>query len=246
MRGGRDARQLRAPDLRPASDRCAGRCRSCAPMRTRAGSTCSTRSSARASRRCRSSRVGAIDQRARTDRPAASSRIAERPRTLLVGGGVGIPPMVFLAESLKATPRRSALAAAGADGLGDRVSVPRAALDRSSCPACRAEAIACMPLLDDWGVASRLASLSGFAGLLPRLRDGPRGALAGVAGRRTTLARSRDVRVRPDADAAGHRRASRAGSACRARSRSRNSWRAPSAAAPVARCRSSDRRRRSR
>lgn len=27
---------------------------------------------------------------------------AERPRALLIGGGVGIPPMLFLAESLKA------------------------------------------------------------------------------------------------------------------------------------------------
>ena len=27
----------------------------------------------------------------------------ERPRTLLVGGGVGIPPMVFLTEALRAT-----------------------------------------------------------------------------------------------------------------------------------------------
>ena len=69
-----------------------------------------------------------IDQRARPDRQRLRRRIRERPRTLLVGGGVGIPPMVFLAETLRERHGR-AVEAAGADGLGDPVSVPRAALD---------------------------------------------------------------------------------------------------------------------
>ena len=127
----------------------------------RAGSRCSTRSSAPDSRALAARRAG--DASACWARSArASSRIRERPRALLVGGGVGIPPMVFLAESMRERTRR-AVEAAGADGLGDSVSVPGAALDdpRAGMPA---GAIACMPLLDDWGVPSRLASKAGFPG----------------------------------------------------------------------------------
>ncbi len=85
-----------------------------------------------------------------------------RPRTLLIGGGVGIPPMVFLAETLKA--RRDApwqpLVL-----MGSEIEFPfRARPSRILLPGMPADVIACMPLLDDWGVASRLATLSGFAG----------------------------------------------------------------------------------
>jgi dihydroorotate dehydrogenase electron transfer subunit len=82
---------------------------------------------------------------------------AKRP--LLIGGGVGMPPMIFVAEALRRDgslpfvilgsevpfpfePRPSQLLV---DGLPDGV-------------------IAAMPLLDDWGIPSRLASLQGFAG----------------------------------------------------------------------------------
>jgi dihydroorotate dehydrogenase electron transfer subunit len=86
----------------------------------------------------------------------------ERPRTLLVGGGVGIPPMVFLAESLKS--RRDArwqpLVL-----MGSEIEFPfRARPSQILVPGVPAEAIACMPLLDDWGVASRLASFGDFPG----------------------------------------------------------------------------------
>jgi dihydroorotate dehydrogenase electron transfer subunit len=85
-----------------------------------------------------------------------------RPRTLLVGGGVGIPPMVFLAESLKA--RRDAqwqpLVL-----MGSEIPFPfRARPSTIVVPGIPAGAIACMPLLDDWGVPSRLATLAGYAG----------------------------------------------------------------------------------
>ena len=87
---------------------------------------------------------------------------AARPRTLLVGGGVGIPPMVFLAESLKA--RRDApwqpLVL-----MGSEIPFPfRARPSTIVVPGIPAGAIACMPLLDDWGVPSRLATLAGYAG----------------------------------------------------------------------------------
>ena len=87
---------------------------------------------------------------------------ARRPRTLLVGGGVGIPPMVFLAESLKA--RRDApwqpLVL-----MGSEIPFPfRARPSTIVVPGIPAGTIACMPLLDDWGVPSRLATLAGYAG----------------------------------------------------------------------------------
>ena len=90
---------------------------------------------------------------------------AERPRTLLVGGGVGIPPMVFLAE---------ALAADHASGwqplvlMGSEVPFPfRARPSTILVPGVPDGTIACMPLLDGWGIPSRLASLAGFAGCYP-------------------------------------------------------------------------------
>jgi dihydroorotate dehydrogenase electron transfer subunit len=87
---------------------------------------------------------------------------AGRPRTLLVGGGVGIPPMVFLAESLKARTdaRWQPLVL-----MGSEIPFPfRARPSTIVVPGIPAEAIACMPLLDDWGVPSRLATLAGFPG----------------------------------------------------------------------------------
>jgi len=86
----------------------------------------------------------------------------ERPRTLLIGGGVGIPPMVFLAESLKARTdaRWQPLVL-----MGSEVEFPfRARPSTIMVPGMPPEAIACMPLLDDWSVASRLATLAGFPG----------------------------------------------------------------------------------
>jgi dihydroorotate dehydrogenase electron transfer subunit len=87
---------------------------------------------------------------------------AARPRTLLVGGGVGIPPMVFLAESLQARRdvRWSPLVLMGSE-------IPFPFQPRPSTilvPGLPAEVIGCMPLLEDWGVPSRLATLAGFAG----------------------------------------------------------------------------------
>jgi dihydroorotate dehydrogenase electron transfer subunit len=86
----------------------------------------------------------------------------DRPRALLVGGGVGIPPMVFLAESLKArgdAPWQPLVL------MGSEIPFPfRARPSTILVPGMPDGAIACMPLLDDWGVPSRLATLAGFAG----------------------------------------------------------------------------------
>ena len=85
-----------------------------------------------------------------------------RPRTLLVGGGVGIPPMVFLAERL-----REQVGAAWKPLvlMGSEVPFPfRARPSTILVPGAPEGVIACMPLLEEWGVPSRLASLAGYPG----------------------------------------------------------------------------------
>jgi dihydroorotate dehydrogenase electron transfer subunit len=84
----------------------------------------------------------------------------ERPRPLLIGGGVGIPPMVFLAEALQRQGGFAPLAI-----LGSEVPFPfQARPSQILVPGVPAGVIAAMPLLDDWGVPSRLASLQGYPG----------------------------------------------------------------------------------
>jgi len=83
----------------------------------------------------------------------------EHPRPLLLGGGVGMPPMICLAESL----RRSACSPLVI--LGSEVPFPfHPRPSGILVEGIREGTIGAMPLLDDWGVASRLASLSGFPG----------------------------------------------------------------------------------
>jgi dihydroorotate dehydrogenase electron transfer subunit len=86
----------------------------------------------------------------------------QRPKTLLVGGGVGIPPMVFLAESLK---ERNDAAWQPLVLMGSEIPFPfHTRPSTILLPGIPDGVIACMPLLDGWGVPSRLASLAGFPG----------------------------------------------------------------------------------
>jgi dihydroorotate dehydrogenase electron transfer subunit len=85
-----------------------------------------------------------------------------RPKALLVGGGVGIPPMVFLAESLI---HRDDAEWQPLVLMGSEIPFPfRSRPSTILVPGLPDGAIACMPLLDDWGIPSRLATLAGFAG----------------------------------------------------------------------------------
>jgi dihydroorotate dehydrogenase electron transfer subunit len=87
-----------------------------------------------------------------------------RPRLLLVGGGVGIPPMVFLAESLAnaRSPARPLVL------MGSELPYPfELAESHLPAPGLPAGATASMALLEALGVPSRLASLPGFAGCHP-------------------------------------------------------------------------------
>jgi dihydroorotate dehydrogenase electron transfer subunit len=95
---------------------------------------------------------------------------ANRRRPLLIGGGVGIPPMVFLAEAL----REAALDAAPGSPpggwqplviMGSEIPFPfRTKPSTILVEGMPAGVIACMPLLDEWGIPSRLTSRSGFPG----------------------------------------------------------------------------------
>jgi len=85
-----------------------------------------------------------------------------RPRILAIGGGVGIPPMVFLVERL--------IANADANWkplvlMGSEIAFPfRVRPSTILVPGMPDAAIGCMPLLDEWGVPSRLATFSDFPG----------------------------------------------------------------------------------
>jgi len=86
----------------------------------------------------------------------------QRPRALLVGGGVGIPPMVFLAESLA---NRTDAEWKPLVLMGSEIPFPfQARPSTILLPGVPDGVIACMPLLDGWGVPSRLATLAGFPG----------------------------------------------------------------------------------
>ncbi|HSH29886.1 MAG TPA: dihydroorotate dehydrogenase electron transfer subunit [Thiohalobacter sp.] len=84
----------------------------------------------------------------------------ERPRALLLGGGVGIPPMVFLADVLRRQPLYKPLVLMGSEVPFPFTSRPSQTL----VPGIPDGVIAAMPLLEDWGVPSRLCSQQDFAG----------------------------------------------------------------------------------
>jgi len=83
----------------------------------------------------------------------------ERANCLLIGGGVGIPPMVFLAETLRDT-LSSPLAILGSE-IPFPFSLEKSRIELSWLDD---EFSSTMPLLENWGIPARLTSLSGFEG----------------------------------------------------------------------------------
>ena len=82
------------------------------------------------------------------------------PRALLLGGGVGIPPMVFLADRLRHDPSVSMFVV-----MGSEVPFPfQTQVSSIAVPGLGADTTATMTLLERWGVAARLASGAGFTG----------------------------------------------------------------------------------
>ena len=85
---------------------------------------------------------------------------ASRPRPLLIGGGVGIPPMVFLADRLRERNGFSPFAI-----LGSEIPFPfKPTPSQILVDGIPDGVIATMPLLEDWGIPTRLASGQGFSG----------------------------------------------------------------------------------
>ncbi len=85
-----------------------------------------------------------------------------RPRTLLIGGGVGIPPLVFLAERLA---RARAARWLPLVLMGSELPFPfEQSESRLPVAGLPAAATSAMATLEQIGVPSRLASLTGFPG----------------------------------------------------------------------------------
>ncbi len=84
----------------------------------------------------------------------------ERPRSLLLGGGIGMPPIIFLAEQLKERNAGQPLVLLGSEVPFPFTQQP----SRIMVPGVPDGVIGTMPLLEDWGVPCRLSSLQGYPG----------------------------------------------------------------------------------
>lgn len=81
-------------------------------------------------------------------------------RPVLIGGGVGMPPMIFVAEDLKESGHQPLVI------LGSEVPFPFIPQPSSILlPGMPDGVIATMPLLDDWNIPCRLASLQDMPGV---------------------------------------------------------------------------------
>lgn len=83
----------------------------------------------------------------------------ERPRVIALGGGVGIPPMLMLAQQLKDDQRFSPLII-----MGSEVPFPFELAAPKEHPNWPHATTAALQLLESWAVPSRLASNAGVAG----------------------------------------------------------------------------------
>ena len=89
----------------------------------------------------------------------------DRPRALLIGGGVGIPPMIYLAETLHAERLAGRGAWSSLTLMGSEIPFPFATRPSTIIvPGIPPGVIAAHPLLESWGVPNRLASRAGFPG----------------------------------------------------------------------------------
>ncbi len=85
----------------------------------------------------------------------------DRPLRLLIGGGVGLPPMVFLSHWLQ----QQQTAATSFVIMGSEVPFPFKLQTSSLAFAGTSDDInASMPLLNEWKISNRLCSLQGFPG----------------------------------------------------------------------------------
>lgn len=87
-----------------------------------------------------------------------------RTRNILIGGGVGIPPVVFLAESLSRTSAATGPLVLMGSEIPFPFEVRESALPTEWLPG---NVVTTMQLLESLNISCRLASLSGFAGCYP-------------------------------------------------------------------------------
>jgi dihydroorotate dehydrogenase electron transfer subunit len=86
----------------------------------------------------------------------------ERPRTLLIGGGVGIPPMIFLAERMQADDFDWQAVVL----MGSEIPFPfELGTSVIATEWLGKEFVSAMPLMEDWRIPSRLASTTEFDGV---------------------------------------------------------------------------------
>jgi dihydroorotate dehydrogenase electron transfer subunit len=85
---------------------------------------------------------------------------SDRPRLLALGGGVGIPPMIFLADRLRTRPDLAITVL-----MGSEVPFPfELTAARLPLPGAPPDATHAVALLEHWGVTSRLASNAALPG----------------------------------------------------------------------------------
>ena len=86
---------------------------------------------------------------------------ADRPKALLIGGGVGIPPMVYIADEL----RKSSDDWEPFAILGSEIPFPFDLVKSSiNVAGLDDQVTSTMPLLESWGIPARLTSLQGYDG----------------------------------------------------------------------------------
>ena len=85
----------------------------------------------------------------------------ERPNALLIGGGVGIPPIVFLGDTLRSDKNKWQPLAI----LGSEIPFPFTLVPSElPTPWLDENIVSTMPLFESWGMLCRLTSLSSFPG----------------------------------------------------------------------------------
>jgi len=85
----------------------------------------------------------------------------ERPRTLLIGGGVGIPPIIYIADWLRQDKNNWSPFAI----LGSEIPFPFELQESSlTVDGVGDDVNSTMPQLESWRVPARLTSLQGYAG----------------------------------------------------------------------------------
>ena len=92
--------------------------------------------------------------------PVGNSFEVTCKKPLLIGGGVGMPPMVFLADHLRRIADVEPFVILGSEVPFPFTPKPSQHIIKGIPDG----VIGAMPLLEDWGVASRLASMQGFTG----------------------------------------------------------------------------------